>query len=129
MEKNNIAFTVCTANYLAHAKAMLDSLSMQNPSYKCYIFLLDEINGRFEENYFYPYIITPVKSLNFPEFEDLCRRYNLFELSCALKPFCALYILQFIPCNYLFYFDTDILIFVYHLYFDKKIEFYYRQFF
>jgi len=111
MNQKKIAFTVCTANYLAHAKSMADSLIRHNPSYEFYICLLDEINGRFEENDFAPHNIITVKSMNFPEFDGMCSRYNLFELSCALKPFCALHLLQAKSSTQVFYFDTDILIF------------------
>ena len=122
MNKKNIAFTVCTASYLAHAKVMADSLRFYNPGYTCYICLVDEVKGRFDEKLFQPHILITVSDIEIPPFDEMCKRYSLLELNCALKPWFALYILQNTECTSLFYFDTDILIFNSLHFLEQQLE-------
>jgi len=42
-QSNKLAFTICSANYLAQAIALGDSLLQHNPSYTFVIGLVDEI--------------------------------------------------------------------------------------
>lgn len=106
-----IIFTSCTANYLAQAKSLGDSIVRTNPDYQLVIGLVDKIDNRFDVDTFYPHIILEVEKLVVPDFEDMQRRYTLLELSCALKPFFALYLFKHYQSPHIIYFDTDILLF------------------
>lgn len=103
-----IAFTVCSANYLPFAKTLADSLVRHNAGYQFVLALADTYNG-YDEAFFAPHRIVPVTAMNLAALEEMNGRYTLFQLSCALKPFIAEWLLQEYPsCNRLFYFDSDI---------------------
>ncbi|WP_121357501.1 glycosyltransferase family protein [Flavisolibacter nicotianae] len=107
-----IAFTVCSANYLAYAKSLADTVIQHNPGYSFVIALADTFTG-LDTAFFAPHTIIPVTDMNIDALEEMNQRYTIFELSCALKPFVAGYLFQtFRDCELLFYFDSDIL--VYH---------------
>ncbi len=103
-----IIFTTCTASYLAQAKSLGDSILNTNPGYKLCIGLVDKIDGRFNPDSYLPHIIVEVEMINVPAFDDMKNRYSLLELSCALKPWFALYFLQKFSAKQIIYFDTDI---------------------
>ncbi len=106
-----ISYTICSANYLAHAKAMGDSLVENNSHHKFVIILLDEY-ADLNQNFFTPHTIIPVSQMNIAGFTEMNVKYTIFELSCALKPFSAEYIFQkYTACKKLFYFDADIFVF------------------
>ena len=104
-----IIFTTCTAGYMAQAKALGDSILQTNPGYKFCIGLVDKINGRFNIETFSPHEIVEVETIAVPAFDDMKSRYSLLELSCALKPWFALYFLHKFSVQEIIYLDTDIL--------------------
>lgn len=105
-----IAFTVCSANYLPFAKTLADSIIQHNSDYKFIIALADTYKN--DTGFFEPHRVIPVQDMQFPVLEEMNSRYNMFELSCALKPYVAEYLLHaYQDCDQLFYFDSDILVF------------------
>jgi hypothetical protein len=105
------AYTVCSANYLPFAKALGDSLLQHNPDFTFIIALADTFND-YDAAFFAPQKIVPVQEMQVPSLDELNSRYNIFELSCALKPFVAQFILASNKeCSVLFYFDSDILLY------------------
>jgi len=107
----NIAFTICSANYLPFAKSLADSLLQHNPRYNFIIALADYYSG-YEQVFFEPHQIVPVTEMNIPHLEEMNNRYTIFELSCALKPSVTQYLLnKNTDCESIFYFDSDILVF------------------
>ncbi len=107
---NKIIFTTCTAAYLAQAKSLGDSITATNPGYTLCIGLVDKINGRFETAAFLPHEITEVETIKVPAFNEMKNRYSLLELSCALKPWFALYFMNKFSAKQIIYLDTDILV-------------------
>ncbi len=106
-----IAFTICSANYLPFAKSLGDSLIQHNPGYKFVIALADTYTG-FDALFFAPHQVVPVSQIDIRCFEEMNSRYNIFELSCALKPFVSNYLFRTNEtCEMLFYFDSDILLY------------------
>ena len=106
------AFTIATADYLAHAKTVADSFVEHNPDYKFVIGLLDKVNERFELNDFSPHEVVEVERLNISYFAELYERYNMFELSNALKPFFAEYLYQrSMDITIIIYVDSDMMVF------------------
>ena len=106
-----VSFTICSANYLPYAKSLGDSFVKTNSDYLFIIVLLDK--GSQDYNSFAaPHKIINVEDMRLDFFSEMNERYNIFELSCALKPFVADYIFRnFSHCELLFYFDTDILVY------------------
>jgi len=117
-----IAYTVCTASHLGQAKTMADSLAKHNPSYEIIIGLLDKLDKRIDAEAFKPYRLLPVEELAIPEFADMCVKYSLMELSCALKSFYASYLLEKESPDMLVYVDTDIMVFDSFQYAEEKIQ-------
>lgn len=109
--ESKIIFTVCTAAYLAQAKSLGDSIVKYNPGYRLCIGLVDKIGGRFDQDFFLPHKITEVHQLSIPQIQKMQKRYSLLELSCALKPWFALYFMEKYAAKDVLYFDTDILVF------------------
>ncbi len=106
-----IAFTVCTTEYLAQAKTLADSLVQHNPTYHFIIGLLDKKHAHIDYSLFEPYQILEVETINFGELPVMAGRYNVFELSNAVKPVFALYFLQtFQDVQTIMYMDSDILV-------------------
>lgn len=107
-----IAYTVCTANYLAYAKTLADSLIEHNPDYIFYIGLVDRVDGRFDVSFFAPHQLVEVENWNIPYFSEMSEKYSLFELSNAMKPYFADYLLQNVEnIDILVYMDSDMLVF------------------
>jgi len=106
-----LAFTICSANYLSFAKSLADSFVKHNPNYSFIIALTDTWKD-YDEDFFAPHKVCKVPEMSLPFFDELKERYNIFELSCALKSFVGKHLLDFyVDCNTLFYFDSDILIY------------------
>lgn len=106
-----IAFTICSANYLPYAKSLGDSLIKYNPHFRFVIILLDKF-PEVDLPFFSLHKIVHVQDMGVSAFEEMNNKYNIFELSCALKPFAANFIFKAEEsCEQLFYFDADILIF------------------
>lgn len=107
-----VGFTIATANYLAQAKAAADSFVKYNPEYRFIIVLLDKINHRFDPSFFTTAEIIEVEYLKIEWFREMAARYTIFELSNALKPFAAEYLLlNNKDIDTLIYLDSDILVY------------------
>ncbi len=110
MENKKIAFTLCSNNYLAQAKALGQSLLRYNPDYVFIVGLVDLVNKDESSNF--PFILLEAHSIGIPEFDRMCERYSIVELNTAVKPF----YIDFFFRNYngtqiVMYFDPDILVF------------------
>ncbi|MBA4197794.1 MAG: hypothetical protein C0459_09590 [Chitinophaga sp.] len=103
-----IAYTVCSANHLAYAKTMADSFSKHNNDYHVFICLVDKINGRFDSNFFKPYLLIEAENIGIDSFEKMSNQYTIIELNCAVKPFMAQYLIKEYNPEILIYVDTDI---------------------
>lgn len=106
-----VSYTICSANYLPYAKSLADSFIIHNSEHIFYIILLDKAAEEYH-SFISPHKIINVEDMKLELFEEMSIRYDIFELSCALKPFAADYIFRTIPsCDFLFYFDADIMVF------------------
>ena len=105
-----ISYTISTANYLPYAISLGDSILQHNPDYKFIIVLVDKVDYFDKNKIKYP--ILPVEKMDIDSFGLMNERYNIFELSCALKPFAAAYFFEKESnCEKIFYFDCDMLVF------------------
>ena len=86
MAVTNIAFTLCSINYLAQAKTLFDSLKQTNPEWQFIIGLIDRndkgINLRELEC-----TTVEVEHLEIPEFKRMSQQYTMVELLTSVKPF------------------------------------------
>ena len=108
---SKVAVTVCSANFLAYAKGLADSVVKFNPDYKVVIGLVDKLDDNFDFSFYQPHTILQVHEMNIPQFKEMYNRYNLFELNCALKSFFVKWVLNELRPAYVLYLDADMLVF------------------
>ncbi|HEV7332031.1 MAG TPA: hypothetical protein VGN63_13430 [Flavisolibacter sp.] len=105
------AYTICSANYLPYAKIAADSCIKHNKGYTFIIVLADTYNID-DVSFFSPHVILPVSQIQIDTLAEMNSRYDMFELSCALKPYVAEHLFKTRPdCELLLYFDSDIVIY------------------
>src|SRR4030095_1146044 len=79
--------TICSANYLAHARTLGDSLREHNPDFHFVIGLVDRMPDGLDAGYLEPFEVIPVEHLKLRQFSEMVKKYNIVELSTAVKPF------------------------------------------
>ena len=106
-----VVLTICSANYLAHAKVLGDSLARSNPDYQFVIGLVDRVPEEINFDNWLHYEVIPVEDLGIPEFPDMAEKYNLIELNTAVKPIYLEYLYRRNPSvEAVLYIDPDILV-------------------
>ncbi len=118
-----VAFTICSNNYLAKAKAVADTFLRHNTTYVFYIFLVDTIDPNLDYKALSNYTIIPIKDV-FPNIEDLAHKYNIIELNTAIKPFIFNYLFATDRFASAIYLDPDLLIFDSFLEIDDALKSY-----
>ena len=90
-----IAFTGCANNHIAYATTLAKSFLEQHPKGQITIFLIDKKNPAIT----YPdskddrIELIEAESLNIKHFEKLSFQYDIYELSTAIRPYLAQYML------------------------------------
>lgn len=105
-----LAFTICSNNYLAQAKTLGDSFLEHHPDWKFIIGLVDEFDSSFDYSPFANFEIIKVADIKVPEFENVVDKYNIIELNTAAKPSFIKHIFTKHNANKLIYLDPDILV-------------------
>src|SRR2546430_2777491 len=82
-----VVLTICSANYLALAKTLGDSLTEHNSDYHFVIGLVDRIPEAIGPTYWQPYELIPVEALGIEGLVQMVQQYNIVELNTATKPF------------------------------------------
>ncbi len=108
---DTIIVTTCSANHLAQAKGLGDSLLQHNPGYKLMIGLVDKLAGRVTSDYCSPHELVEAHELNISEFSQMCEAYDVFELNCALKVFFAIHAFKKYKAEKVIFLDSDMLVF------------------
>jgi hypothetical protein len=80
-------FTLCSTNYLAHAKTLGDSLREYNPGYHFVIGLVDRLPSQIQPSFWHPYELIQIEELEIDGFAEMVQRYDVVELNTAVKPF------------------------------------------
>ncbi|MBP0904516.1 hypothetical protein ACFSKN_11495 [Mariniflexile gromovii] len=106
----SIAFTICSNNYLAHAKTLGDSYLAHHPDSKFIIGLVDKFDASFDYGVFSSFTIIPVEEIQIKCFKELNTKYNLVELNTAVKPFYFHHIFSVFKPSKLLYIDPDVLV-------------------
>jgi hypothetical protein len=108
---STVVVTTCSNNHLAQAKTLGDSLKKYNPGYKFIIGLADQLPASFNKESFSPYEIVEVRELKIPQFDEMYKRYNTFELNCSLKSFFLDHAMQQYNPTQLLFMDSDMMAF------------------
>lgn len=105
-----IAFTICSNNYLAHAKTLADSFHKFHPDVKFIIGLVDKYDPTFEYSFFENAEIILVEELNMLEFDELQRKFDITELNTSVKPAYFHHLFKKYNADKVIYIDPDILV-------------------
>jgi len=105
----NIIFTLCSNNYLAHAKILGDSVLEFASDTEFIIGLVDQYNPEIDYSLFSSFEIIKYDEIGFDFFEDMLSKYNVIEFNTAVKP----YFIEYLFKKYgvgtkVYYIDPDI---------------------
>jgi hypothetical protein len=99
-------FTICSANYLAHARTLAASLREADPAVEFRVFLADRCAADVIAAI--PDIqVIPVDKLGIATLADMAFRYDIVEFNTALKPFCFEYVFEKLGAEFALYLDPD----------------------
>lgn len=105
-------FTICSNNYLAQAKVMVDSFLTFNPNYRAFVVICDELRPEIDYSDVGGATVIWWKNIIGSSADDLIDKYNIVELNTSIKPSVFKYLLSvFTEIKYLFYLDPDIEVF------------------
>lgn len=108
----SIYFTLCSNNYLSHAKTLGDSILKFNPEIKFVIGLVDEKDPSIDYSLFKEFDLLVYDQLGYTEFPDMLSRYNIIEFNTAVKPYYFEYLFRTNPeIESVYYIDPDILLY------------------
>jgi len=101
-------FTIVSRNYLSYARVLASSIKKYHPNTKIYVLLVDKNVGIDvkQENF----ELFEIERLKIKNIKTLLFKYNILELSTAVKPFFIEYLFKELRFNNVIYFDPDILI-------------------
>ena len=103
-----VIFTICSNNYLAQAKTLMDSVKKYNPGYKRVIGLVDRHSERIDYSAFEGIDIIPVEDLALDRWNEMLNEYDLIELNTSVKPSYFRFIREkYSSAEKVFYFDPD----------------------
>jgi len=109
---SNNKYSICTIiakNYISFARTLCNSFLKLHPEGKCYVLIIDSIEGYLNpetENF----EIIKLDNIGIQNLREFCFKYNIIELSTALKPYLLKYLLDFRSINKILYLDPDILV-------------------
>jgi len=105
-------FTLCSANYLAHAKTLGDSLKEHNPDFHFVIGVVDRLPVEIRPSFWHPHELIQVEDVGINGFTEMVHRYDVVELNTAVKPFYFEYLYRRASSTEsVIYLDPDILVF------------------
>jgi hypothetical protein len=104
------AFTICSNNYLARAKVVADSFVEYHPGSNFFIFLIDHLDPSLDYSLFNKYTLVQIKEV-LNTVDKLAVRYNIIELSTAVKPAIFMYLFKRYRSDKIVYLDPDIEVF------------------
>src|SRR5690349_5946094 len=107
-----ISFTICSNNFLAQAKTMVDSLLYHHPEMKAIIFLVDEKDEQVDYTVFNPAEVIVVNEHIVPGYMEMVDRYTILELSTAIRPFLIRYLdKENKTLDRIYYIDPDMMVY------------------
>jgi hypothetical protein len=98
-------FTIATRSYLPFVRVLMQSLRQHHPQQNLFVLLVD---GEGTECAGEPWITVPAAALDLPQFQDMCVRYDVTELSTALKPWFMGWLFDRTAVEEVTYLDPDI---------------------
>jgi hypothetical protein len=105
-----IVFTIFAKNYLAHARALMDSLKRHYPDVGLSAILVVRADGYFD-SLAEDFEIVSSEELPIRASREFHFKYSLLELSPAAKPYAMQFLLDRHGAKNIIYFDPDILLY------------------
>ncbi len=102
-----VVCTVISANYLARARVLMNSLRIHHPDWTQHVLVVDEIGDRFDSAG-ESFTVTEVSELPFESPRELFFRYDILELNTAVKPFFFRWLFDKQEADRVVYLDPDI---------------------
>ena len=103
----NIAFTICSNNYLSQAKVLSDSVNKYSKDdYSFVIVLCDVFSNRIDYSEFNSEFIE-AKDLGIENFDWMAKFYDIVEFNTALKPFAFKHLIAKYHPQFIQYLDPD----------------------
>jgi hypothetical protein len=104
-----VVFTLCSNNYLAHAKTLGDSIIVKNPDVIFIIGLVDKKSPAIDYSIFSAFEIIEYDEIQCVDFPRMLSSYTIVEFNTAVKPF----YIEFLWERYgkecfIYYIDPDI---------------------
>jgi glycosyltransferase involved in cell wall biosynthesis len=109
VNKNNIFFTICSKNFLAHAKVLFNSVKEHYPNALFYLALCDQVDDCFDPA-LEPFTFIYLDQLHIPNLSEMAQDYNITEFNTAIKPFVFLHLFKNHDVKNVIYLDPDLLI-------------------
>jgi hypothetical protein len=106
-----VVVTICSANYLAHAKVLGDSVVRHNPGYRFVIGLADRLSDQVSPAFWHPHELIPVEDIGIEELGEMVQKYDVVELNTAVKPFFIDYLYRNPEVEAVIYLDPDIMVY------------------
>jgi glycosyltransferase involved in cell wall biosynthesis len=102
-----VFFSIVSANYLAYAITLMQSVREHHPNAYRYVFLADEDRGDLGLD---PELFTlvSIRDLAVPHFSHFAFRYSVLELNTAAKPFALRWLAERHSDQAIIYLDPDI---------------------
>lgn len=108
-QRDSVAFfTICSKNFLAHARVLWNSLRKHYPHRKFYVVLCDQVDGYFDPNE-EPFDFIYLEDLALPDLDGMAHRYNITEFNTSVKPFAFKFLFDKFGYSSVIYLDPDII--------------------
>ncbi|MGI8820715.1 MAG: hypothetical protein ACR2ID_07610 [Chthoniobacterales bacterium] len=100
--------TIVARNYLPYARVLCASFLQHNPDGRCFVLIIDELEKEAETNKTFESVTLDHLSIN--NASAFCFKYDVTELSTALKPHLLDFLIKKRGVERLLYLDPDILV-------------------
>lgn len=104
-----VAGTIVAKNYLAYARAWARSFREHHPDARVVVLLADRLDGSLDTSS-EPFELVEAEALGIAAFRSMAFRYDVMELSTAVKPSFLQHLLATGAEDAAFYFDPDIFV-------------------
>ena len=101
-----VLFTIGSARYLPFVRTLMASVREHHPGARRVMLLVDEPTAEAADAALFESIAAC--DIGVPCFDDMTLRYDITELSTALKPWCFLWLLANSNCDSVIFLDPDI---------------------
>lgn len=105
----NIAFTICSNNYLGQANALKRSLLRYNDDFEFVIVVIDRPSDHIDYTEFQPAQLIFIEDLKVVPIQELIDRFDIIELNTSVKPTVFKYLIdQYPETERIYYLDPDL---------------------